>query len=266
MIGNGQLGANPRGGVDVNKQDQTTAFDDFFFVQQIGIPTALTSGIIFNPTAPQYTIDVASIDDISIGDLIFVFSGISGEERFLQAEVLGISVLELTLDRPVDFSFDVDDLVISTTKELNVDGSTTPQVFQIRAGGPTSTLEFDITRILIQNLSDSAVDLSKFGDIAGGLSRGLQLRDKLSETKFKNKWNVKKNADFSLLGFDWQPYAATNPAQGQDGFSWEFGINGDGKHGVAKRIGANKSLELIIQDDLTSLALFEAVGATHEVD
>ena len=257
----------PAGGsTDVNVQDQTTAFDDFFFIQQIGSPTALDGDITFDPDVPQYTIDVLSIADISIGDTIFIFTGVTGEERFFDAVVLGISVLTLTLDRPVDFSFEDGDIVISTTKDLNVDGSVTPQIFEIRAGGAGSTLEFDITRIIIENLSATAVDLSTFGDIAGGITRGLQLRDKLSATTFKNKWNVKQNREFGLLAFDWDPFAAANPVQGQDGFLWRYTIGGQDKHGVVKRIGTNRSLQLIVQDNLTTLTTLTVIGGNHEVE
>lgn len=248
--------------IDVFIQDQTTAFDDFFFIQQIGSPTTLTADTVFD----SYTVDVASIADISIGDTIFIFSGVTGEERFFRGIVLGIAVLTLTLDRQMDFVFDSGDTVISTTEDLNVDGSVTPQVFEIRAGGPTSTLEFDITRILMENLSASAVDLSTFGDIAGGLTRGLQLREKITATTFKNKWNIKQNKDFALLGYDWEAFAATNPAQGQDGFKWRYSLAGPSKHGVVKRIGSNSSLQLIVQDSLLTLISLTAIGGNHEVD
>ena len=252
--------------VDVSIQDQTTAFDDFFFSQQIGVPTALDGDITFDPLIPQYTIDVLSIADISIGDTIFIFTGVSGEERFFDAEVLGIAVLTLTLDRSVDFSFEDGDIIISTTNDLNVDGSVTPQVFEIRAGGPTSTLEFDITRIIMENLSATAVDLSTFGDIAGGITRGLQLRDKISATEFKQKWNAKTNSELKLLAYDLDIEAATNPQQGQDGFHWRYSLGGPDKHGVVKRIGSNKSLQIIVQDNLTSLTSLTAIGSNHEVE
>lgn len=250
---------------DVNIQDQTTAFDDFFFVQQIGM-TSLTASIVFDPETQFYDIEVASIASISIGDLLFVFSGLSGEERFYQGEVLAINTLTLTMDRPLDFSFDSGDIVISTTKDLNVDGSVTPQVFEIRAGGPGSTLEFDITRVLLQGTCATTVDLSKFGDIVGGVSRGLQLRDKRSDTKYKNKWNIKQNKDFALLGYDWEAYEKTNPVQGQDGFKWRYTLAGQDKHGVAKRIGSNRSLQIIVQDDLRAITTLESIGGNHEVD
>lgn len=248
--------------VDVFIQDQTTPFDDFYFVQQIGIPTTITADTVFDARA----ITVASIADISIGDYIFIFSGVSGEDRFYEGTVLGISVLTLTMDNLIDFVFTSGDTVISTSKDLNVDGSVTPQVFQIRAGGAGSELEIDITRIIMQNLSATAVDLSKFADIIGGLINGLMLREQINASTFKNKWNVKMNADFALFAYDWEPFAATNPAQGQDGFKWRYTISGQDKHGVAKRIGTDRSLQLIIQDDLTSLQSLFAIGANHEVD
>jgi hypothetical protein len=247
--------------IAVSPEDRFTPFDDFFFVQAIGIPTTITADTVVG----NYTIDVASIDNISVGDQIFIFSGISGEDRFFPAGVLSISVLTLTLDRQVDFIYESGDTVISTTKDMNVDGSITPQVFEIRAGGADSEAEFDITRILMKCLTSSAVDFSKFGDIAGGLTRGLQLRDKTDTTEFKNKWNAKTNGDFALLAYDWEGLQAINPSQGQDGFKMRYSLGGADKHGVVKRIGSNRSLQLVIQDDLTTLTEFVAIGANHEV-
>ena len=248
--------------VDVAVQDQTTAFDDFFFSQAIGAPTTLTADTVFE----SYDIDVASIASISIGDTIFIFSGVTLEQRFFRATVLGISVLTLTLDRSLDFVFDSGDTVISSTNDMNVDGSVTPQVFEIRAGGPTATLEWDITRLIIENLSATAVDLSTFGDIAGGITRGLQLRDKISVTEFKQKWNAKTNSKLKLLAYDLDIEAAINPQQGQDGFHWRYSLGGPDKHGAVKRIGSSRSLQIIVQDDLTSLTLLTAIGSNHEVE
>lgn len=254
--------------VDNFPQDQTTQFDDLFFTQAIGVPTTLTADTIFDSEAETFSriMIVASIANISIGDFVFVFSGISGEERFYSGTVLAISTLTLTMDNPFDFIFSSGDTVVSSTKDMNIDASGTPQIYEIRAGGAGSTREFDITRILMKNLSDTAVDLSKFGDIVGGVTNGLLLRDKLSESVYKNKWNIKTNGDMALLAYDWAPFAATNPVQGQDGFRWRYSINGMDKHGVVKRIGTNKSLQILLQDNFLTLDQLQTIGAISEVD
>ena len=115
-------------------------------------------------------------------------------------------------------------------------------------------------------MAASAVDLSKFGDIVGGLTKGLLLREKIDATTFKNKWNIKTNVEFALLGYDWEPFSAINPAQGQDGFKWRYTLAGQDKHGVVKRIGSDRSLQMIVQDDLTSQQSLTSVGGNHEVD
>jgi hypothetical protein len=256
---------NPVSPVDVMVSDQVTPFNDFYFLQAIGAPTTLTAATLVEdpPTTPGTIISVASVTNISIGNLLVIVSGISGEERFYIGEVIAINALDVTLDNPMDFAFQIGDSVVSTTRDLNVNGSITPQVFEIRAGGAGSTIQLDITRLIMQCLTDTPVDLSKFGDIAGGLTYGMLLRE--NNGRLLNKWNVKTNGDLAILAYDWDPTAASNPVQGQDGFKWRYTLAGQDKHGVAFRVGPNSTLQLIIQDDLTSIDLLHCIGANHEV-
>lgn len=250
--------------IDTFIQDQTTPFGDFYFLQPIGISTTLTADI--TGVGTQLTIDVASVASISVGDYLGIFSGVSGEERFMFSEVLAINVLELTLDSPVDFGFVIGDIILSFTRDLNVDGSITPQIFEIQAGSAEGDLQIDITRLMMQCLADNPVTLSTFCDIIGGIINGLVLREK-ENGFFRNKWNVKTNGDLAILAYDWDPFLATNPAQGQDGFKWRFSISGREKHGVAFRvIGDERTLQLVIQDDLTTVDTLRCLGANHEVD
>lgn len=245
---------------DVFIQDQTTSFNDFYFTQEIGQTTLTAPTVIDNRI-----INVTSIANISIGDFLLIVSGVSGEDRFYEGVVLDIDTLEVEMDNPLDFAFDSGDTVVSRTKEMNVDGSVTPQVFEIRAGsGPGSDLQIDITRIMMTAITDDAVDLSKFADIADGLTRGLLLRE--GGNIKKNKWNIKTNRDLTAFAYDWNPFAATNPAQGVDGFGWRYSLGGQDKHGVTKRIiGNTQTLEVIVQDNLVSVAQFDMLGANHEV-
>ncbi len=251
---------------DVKIQNQFTPFNDFYFIQANGAPTTLTSAISDPESAPTRFIDVASVVNISIGDWLGIFSGSIGSERYYFAEVMDINVLQLEMQTLIDYPFPIGAVVLSTTRDMNVDGSVTPQIFQIQAGSPTGKLAIDITRVLVECQTASAVDLSKFGDIIGGLTYGMYLRSKENGT-FRNKAIIRLNSEFGLFALDWKPFATTNPVQGQDGFLWRFTINGPDKHGVTNRIIGNiNTLHWVIQDNQTAINLLRSVGANYEVD
>ena len=139
---------------------------------------------------------------------------------------------------------------------MNVDGSTTPVKFEIFIPAGTIIDQINVCRLMMQCLTTDAVDLSKFGDIVGGLTRGIILRgvpDPGSGIPMTNSWNAKTNKELALLAYDWNPQVASNPAQGQDGFLWRYTYGGDDKHGVIPPVNIGDKIELIIQDDITSL-------------
>lgn len=258
----------------VERVDQTTPWNDFFFVQQNGVPTALTvavPGSIIEPRSVDVTrlLTVASVANISIGDWIGLFSGPGDPEdleRYYWSHVTDINGLVLTMGTLIDFPFQIGAPVISTTKNMNVDGSVTPQIFSIQAGGVGGDLEVDITRTLVSSLTASEISLAEFCDIPA-LANGMYLRVKENGT-YRNKCIIQKNSDFLLYGYDWKPFAATNPSHGQDGLAWRFSQNGDDKHGAVSRISGGDigSLQWVVQDDLRLITSLESVGANHEVD
>lgn len=256
------------GGLDgvspVEKVDQTTRWNDLYFVQALGPPAQLTAtAVIGESPGFNRVINVSSVANISIGDWLIIAESTLGEPRFQAAEVESISTLAVTLTTMVAFAFPTGTNVISTTRDMNVDGSTTPQIFSIQAGGD---FQIDITRILMACTTTDIVDLSKFADIAGGLARPMYLRVK-ENGDFSNKAQIKTNFDFVKYAFDWTPYAQTNPVQGQNGFGWRFSLNGDDKHGAVTRItGDDQTLQWVIQSDLTTILDLQSIGALHEVD
>lgn len=251
--------------IPIEKTDQNTPWNDFYFVQANGDPTVLTAAV---PTAGNTRIiSVASVANISVGDWIGLFSGASGEERYYWASVISISGLNLTMQTLIDYPFPAGSTVLSTSKNMAVNGSVTPQIFGIQAGGISGDLAIDITRIMMACLTTSAVDLGRFGDISGGLAYGIYLRVKENGV-YRNKMIARKNYDLAKFAYDWTPFAATNPAFGQNGFVWRFSLNGDDKHGAVSRIkGGNVgSLQWVIQDDLRTITNLESIGANHEIN
>jgi len=51
----------------------------------------------------------------------------------------------------------------------------------------------------------------------------------------------------------------------QDGFTGRLTFAGQNKMGAVIRIGSNEDLQVVIQDDLTSLSLFKMIAEGSEV-
>lgn len=244
------------GGIPVNVQDQTTTPVDLYFLQAIGTPTALTN----TPSINDMNVTVDSVASISVGNYLGIFSGISGENRFYFGEVIAVNGNNVTLDTPLDFNFSAGDTVVSTTRDLNVDGSSTTQSFVVRGAGTASPLEIDITRIIFQITDNSAMDDGLFGALPS-LTNGIVLRR--NNGQVNNIYNIKNNGDFGLVAFD-KAYSDKAPA-GLFGLTVRSTFAGQSKHGVAIRLGINESLELLIQDDLTGLNSFRILAQGHVV-
>lgn len=239
----------------VNTQNLTTAPIDLFFIQQIGSDTALTNATDVDDT----DVVLDSVADVSVGDFLGIFSGTSLEGRFYFAEVLAVVSNTVSLDTPLDFAFDAGDPVISSTRDLNVDGSTM-QMFTVSGAGMGSPVVIDITRLIFQLTDDTAMDDGKFGGIAA-LTKGMVLRR--NNSTMNNIYNIKSNGDFGIVSFD-KVYADKAPA-GLFGLTVRSSFAGQEKHGVSIRLATGESLEILIQDDLTELTSFRAMAQGHIV-
>lgn len=251
---------NPLGGLDVNIQDQTTPPIDFFFTQIKATPTT----VAIEASVDDYDVNVTSASGCSIGDYVGIFNADdSSNNRAYFGTILNISVNVITLDTPLDFPFQVGNTFACFTRNINeANGSSVAEIFQIEVG-PNATQSIDINRLMISFLTNDVVNLAKFGDLLK-LTRGCVLR-RVNGT-IHNIWNVKDNGELANLSFDYDPYTALNPAQGQDGAKFRFTLNGQDKHGVAIRLNPGDKLQLIVQDDLRALQQFRIIGEGHYVD
>ena len=155
---------------DVNIQDQTTPPLIGKF-NQIHDSTTLASVTSIG----DKTITVADATGFVIGDYIIIFSNVTN--RVYVGYALNVVGTTITLDTPLDSAFPIGADVDASSTALNIDGSVTPQVFGIRGAEEAGIqVKIDITRIIMQCQTATAVDLSTFGDIAGGLTNGLVLR------------------------------------------------------------------------------------------
>jgi hypothetical protein len=239
---------------DVNIQDQTTPA----VISRANLTHAETT-VAIETVIDTYTVTVASATGISIGDYLVLFN--PTERRFSQFFVVGVTGPLITLDSPLDFAYPVGSFVSAGTTNLNVDGSTTPVVFGVRGTTvpPESVpIEFDVTRLIFTCKTTNPVSLIEFGDLPK-LLRGLQIRKR--DGVYQNIFNFKSNGELAGVCYDWTPYEATNPNQGQNGFVARITFGGQSKMGVVVRLGAGEDLENIVQDDLR---LLESLGVILE--
>ena len=128
-------------------------------------------------------------------------------------------------------------------------------------------MSFDLTRVIFKCKTLTAVDLNTFGDLAK-LVKGLAFRAR--NGTYQNIFNVKDNGELAGIMFDFQVAAATNPQQGQDGFTARLTYAGMEKIGVAKELPIGTDFESIVQDNLLvaqsasrQITLLEIIAEGH---
>jgi hypothetical protein len=245
------------GAIPVNVQDQHTLALDLFFIKQNNA-TTLNGAISPDDTTITLTDTTGFVDGVRVG--IFSSTGIF----YFGQQVGAPSGSDITLDSPIDRAFADGDNVIAATKNMNVSGSIgSPQIFQVGPVGAGTGVDIDITRITgyIQDGGTPGMDDSKFGNIAGGLTNGVLLR--VNNTIMSNIWNVKTNGEFGILCYD-TAYTPKAPS-GSEGFRFRNTYAGQAKHGVTLRLEPGDTLELLVQDDLTGLEVFNMMAQGHVV-
>ena len=240
---------------DVNIQDATSPL---FIVKASNLVTETTTTTL--GAIDDYIINVDDATGFVVGQYLTIYN--ADANRVFFADVLAINTLAITLDTPLDFEFPSGSFVSVGNTNMNVNGSVTPVIFGIR--NPTGVdipLSVDITRIMLKCLTDTSVDLSKFGDIVGGLTNGIILRQ--VDGHSHNVFNVKTNGDLKLLMYDLDIEAAQGNQQ--DGFTGRLTFGGQNKMGAVIRLKTTEDMQVIVQDDLTSLDTFNLVAEGSQV-
>ncbi|MCK5608417.1 hypothetical protein KAR91_41435 [Candidatus Pacearchaeota archaeon] len=248
------IGANS--GADVNIQDQTTPTIILPMVHQLGL-TTLSVDTVLN----AYIATVTSVSGFVVGQHFRIIN--SAADRYYFGTILSIDGNNITLDTQMDFVYVAGSEITISNINMAVDGSVTPVIFTLRTGSPSIPSSVDMTRLIITCTTTTAVDLNKFGDLTA-LTRGLAFRR--VDGVQSNIFNVKANKDLAGLAYDFQPYVASNPSQGIDGFACRLTFAGQNKIGVALRVDQYGNLEMIVQDDLTSLVSLVVMLEGHVVE
>jgi hypothetical protein len=255
----GPTSAGSTGKIDVDVSDQTTRPVVVKF-NEVQKSTTLSADAVKGARTITLTNTTGFVD----GRYIILFN--VDNSRFSFMNQIGAPVGNVvTIDTPLECSFPSGTFVDSTITNMNVDGSGTARTFGLRGTGspPGVDLKVDITRIIFHMVTDSAINLLLFGNITA-LTRGIVLRRRNDITE--NIFNLKNNGEIAGTMFDFDVQEAINPAQGVDGFVSRLTFAGQNKIGVAVRLPVGDDLELIIQDDLTDLTLFEIVAEGHIVE
>jgi hypothetical protein len=243
------------GAVSTNIQDQAT---DVIIVKFNRIEASVT--LAEATQRDSYKIVVSDPTEADVGDYVVMFNPDS--LRFSKAYILSIDTDTLFLDTPMDVAYPAGTFVDITTTNLAVNGSDTTKIFGLRGVSESPIgITVDITRMIFHCQTSSAVDLSTFGDIEGGLVKGLVLRK--VDGRYFNIWNAKTNGDLASMGYDFDPTTATNPNQGQDGFLFRLTYAGQNKMGVVIRLGPGEDLQILVQDPLQTITLLEVIAEGH---
>jgi hypothetical protein len=245
-------------GYDVNIQDQTTPsvivpFNQVYHNTTLANPVAIDDRIV-------------EISDATIavtGDLLVIFSPVA--VRFSTFRIVSLNGTTAIVDRPCDFNYIAGSFVSIGITNMAVNGSVTPQHFGIRGTGAPEGVElsYDCTRLIFTCLTDTAVDLAKFGDITA-LIEGLTIRKR--DGVYHNILNWKNNGELAGLCYDWTPYSAQNAQQGQHGFVARLTFSGQTKIGVTQRLSLGEDLEVIISEDITGVDYLSIMTQGHIVE
>lgn len=247
------------GALDVKVQDQFTDTVILPLVRTLNSDTLAVAGV-----KNTRVITVTDGTKFTVGNHIRIFAPVSN--RYMWATVTVKNVNVITLDNLLDYDYPLGAQVTINSTNLAVNGSVTPVHFHLRTGAPSIPSKIDITRMIIVCQTAGSVDLNKFGDLPA-LTNGLLFRKENGATgEQRNILNAKSNADLAGLAYDWEPYSASNPAQGVDGFKWRLTFASQGKIGVVLRIDQFGQLGMIVQDNLSGLVSLNVMVEGHVVD
>lgn len=240
------------GNVEIAIQDQHSEIIDYY----IGRVDGTT-----NPSSAVYIDEVNVTVDSTTGAVQYQAINIIEEGHYYQAVVLAINGNVITTNVPFDYNFTTNAIVEFSTWNMNVDGSTGTQEFEICA---PAGVAWDITRILFSIGDDSAMDSTTFGGIPS-LPNGVVLRMVNGHTK--NIFVVNDNGGFAERAYD-VTYDDRRSPLGEYAVRVRRTFAGQEKNGVTIRLDGDEGdcLKILIQDDLTDLTKFASVVQGHVVE
>jgi len=244
--------------VEVLQQDQTTRVIISKFAKSLDSPRVLA----VNTIPGTYTIELVSAVGLSPGDTIGLFQNSTSPASYI-ADIISISVNTLTMDTPLDVIFDtaLTPVLLRLETQMNVNGSITPIIYAFANG---SDIAIDLTRIIFTIVSTGVTLYDEFGDIPL-LTRGVVLRKRNADGTYFNIANIKSNGQWKSVMYDVDFFDPAHPAA-VNGVAGRLTFAGQNKIGVVIRLEKDEAVELVVQDDLSSLVAFIMMGEGHYTD
>lgn len=197
------------------------------------------------------TINVVSSSGVILGHVITFYEG----NNMFQSIVTAKTDTTISVASLIDFAYTEDALIEAGLWSMNVDGSTTTQVFSIKAP-PTASI--CIHTINCSMLDSSDMDDGMFGGLPA-LTNGILFR--FVNSIVKNLAVILNNIGFWEIGFTTE-YSEKAPA-GQYGFKARRNIPKIDGVVVYLAAGGSSEFKIYIRDDLTDLDLFACIINGH---
>lgn len=255
------------GNTEIAVQDQTSPIIDWVMTSKLADFSLLTEALV---DSKILTIETTGYIPL-VNDFIEIKEGV----LFFQSSVKSVASISgnqytVTIHSIFDQTFTTNANCVISSGEMNVDGSTTPFVFEVGPFGADINTEWDITRMFFGMVTASLGDDGKFGDLPK-LDDGLLTRKKNGASS-KNLFLAQTNGDLAIHCFDVNYIPDTQGPSGQAGVRVRRTFNGQSKNGVVIRLhntgveGTTGKIQVVVQDDLTGLNRFRCVAQGQLVE
>jgi hypothetical protein len=255
VVGAGTESAPYRPVNEVFVQDQFSPIVDRFLTRELGSGT-LAANAAYNTRTLVLTAGHGFTQSPAVSEMIEIYY----DNEFYQSRVLTVDVNTITVTNPIPFDIPSGTTFKRSSPDCNVDGSTTPVVFCVRA---PEGKEYDITALCVNMLDNVEMDDSKFGGLDAPIS-GVIYR-KTNTTKAVNIFTAVDNGCYIRHCDTENPYSPKAP-QGFYGFNTKRYFKNEG---VTVRIGDGNEyhcFEVVVTANLTGLTRFWNVVRGHEVE
>jgi hypothetical protein len=108
----------------------------------------------------------------------------------------------------------------------------------------------------------STPDDGLFGNIAK-LTNGVVVRKTDGVTR--NMMNIKDNGELASYSYD-LTYTTKSGGGGTDGLRARYTFGGENKQGAVIRLSGGEALEILVQDNISSITRFRVIAEGHIVE
>jgi len=249
----------PTGSTDVFIQDQDTEVLGLFLANVLDTVSILTNTVKDSEEVDVETTGLVPVD----GNFLCM----QEDGKITQVEIASVTPIAgdqytLGIKVPLDYTYTTAGGCSIQNVDMNVDGSITPKPYGVAPRGP---YKWDITRLMVSMILDSAGDDGKFGNLTA-LANGVYFR-KEDAASSQNLFNVRDNSDFRVEGYD-VVYPTRSGGGGSFGMAARITFAGSDKRGVVVRLdgAALESFVANVRDKLEGIVKFRIKLQGHIVE